>query len=183
MSASEERSADSAAPRGPHTLYLTRTLWDQLERRYLEQRLAGGTQSKIAFLERILWSGLADHASAGEPSSRPPARPDIATPTPNTGTESEPSKPPEVPQPVRVADKSLSLRPGPARPVQRRSSALDRLRQASDPGRPAPIDSAAEIRDSRSAGEGSPAGSPTEGSNASASGTEGGAGRHTVGDD
>ncbi|MDQ6945219.1 MAG: hypothetical protein M3256_02865 [Actinomycetota bacterium] len=150
-----DRGADE--PRGPHTLYLTRRLWGELERRYLEQRLAGGTLSKIAYLEQLLWAGLGRPPSGDGVPQPPPARSRAVAPLKDqnqekVGAAPRPLTPPPGPDQVPVPGPPTSettSRPEPPRPdPPRRSGALDRLRQASDPGRPTQIDSAAPIRQS-----------------------------------
>ncbi len=151
-----DRGADE--PRGPHTLYLTRRLWDELERRYLEQRLAGGMLSKIAYLEQLLWAGLGRASSGDEAPPQPtPTHSRSGAPLKDQDQDPvdvapRPLTPPPEPDQVKVpgpATTERTSRPAPPRPDQsRRSGALDRLRQASDPGRPTQIDSAAPIRQS-----------------------------------
>jgi hypothetical protein len=121
-------------PRQPHTVYLTAGLWAELERRYLQQRLDGGTESKIALIERILWDGLA--VSASEPGTPAAAVPQAA-PRRSKPAAKQPAKParPRDPKPPTTRPR-----------VATKDGALARLREASDPGKPAMIDSAAPVR-------------------------------------
>ena len=143
-------------PRRPHTFYLTSALWNELERRYLEERLAGRSLSKIAFLEHVLRSGL-DNARSDrgtEPTATTSSR---TRRQPATGQrsasgdskETPPSADPDEPRlSADVAASGTMDAPDTPRSPARsgsRSSALSRLREASDPGRPPPIESAAPL--------------------------------------
>ena len=137
-----------AEPRRPHTFYLSASVWNELERRYLEQRLAGGAASKIVFLEELLRSGLAASTPTGA-GSTPPIGRDRKTSADRLPAPDDPDQPNSSPRAADLAAASAPAAPpdstpSPSRP---RSSAINRLRQASDPGRPAPIDSAAPLRD------------------------------------
>lgn len=151
MSPREEQTE----PRRPHTFYLTNPVWEELERRYLEQRLAGGTLTKIAFVETVLRAGLDSSTSTGPPkATRPPARKTAAPRQPTSSASGTPT--PQGPVVADEASTGAASRPLPAAQSRtdssasqtpNRSTALTRLRQASDPGRPAPITSAAPIRE------------------------------------
>ena len=122
--------------RRPHTVYLTDDVWDAIERRHLEAKLSGEADSKIEFLEGLITTGLGGNTPTAQrrPSTAAARVTEPATP-------SAPAQPKEEPAAAREAKRTT---PPPAAPKPRRSSALDRLMQASDPGRPAPIASAAE---------------------------------------
>ncbi len=152
-----EPDAKITENRRAHTVYLTPSLWNALERRHLELRLQGSdTVSKIEFVERVLLAGL-DALSSGAGQRR-------ATQSPKRSDDSrssakrrekvdEPASASEAPvtqvAPEAVENagvESLQAAPSTAQP-RRRTSALERLKQASDPGRPAPIHSAADRDD------------------------------------
>ncbi|MDQ1447008.1 MAG: hypothetical protein QOI20_3472 [Acidimicrobiaceae bacterium] len=137
-------------PRRPHTFYLTASMWAELERRYFEQRLAGGTLSKIAFLEELLRSGLAESSTRTKPQAVAArgARVEASTPPDPAGSTSAATSPAaDTPTPPRAKPKTTPATSRPPRAPVERSSALNRLREASDPGRPPPIDSAAPLRE------------------------------------
>jgi hypothetical protein len=139
--------------RRPHTVYLRDELWDALDRRYLETRLSSPTPpSKIEFIEKVLKAGMetlaaaaADVSSAEKNRKKPPQpaqamlektttsenRTDMSTTSDSTQSDEQ-----------ETAEKT-SPATSPTRQASRRSSALRRLMQASEPGRPAPINSAA----------------------------------------
>lgn len=133
--------------RGAHTVYLSDETWEALERCYLQLRLAGKeTTSKIEFIEATMQAGLEalTKLAKGRPSTNNTEEPTatIVNTLPNNPqlSKEEPtfaSRNNPVAQPNRT---ELSRSRNRAR-----SSALDRLRQASDPGRPAPIQSVATI--------------------------------------
>lgn len=124
-------STEAATPltetRKPHTVYLTAELWSAIERSHLELRLQKPeAPSKIEYIEQVLRAGLGHLSATGrQRPSRPAATPPPATPDPAPA-------PPAVTTPPVAA--------------QRRPTALERLKQASDPGQPAPIRSVADTR-------------------------------------
>lgn len=108
--------------RRAHTVYLTEEVWQALGRRHLELRLQGtAPDSKIEFVEQVLRVGLA----AIGPKGKAPAAWE-AKPAAHQADEVEPT---------------AAARP---QSTSRRTTVMDRLLQASDPGRPAPIRSAAD---------------------------------------
>jgi len=161
-----EPDAKITENRRAHTVYLTPALWNALERRHLELRLQGSdTVSKIEFVEQVLLAGLdALSAGAGQDVLARGAGQQRATQSPKRSDDSpssakrrekvdEPASAsetpvtqaaPEIAETVGV--ESLQAAPSTAQP-RRRTSALERLKQASDPGRPAPIHSAADRDD------------------------------------
>lgn len=125
---STETSPPLTETRKPHTVYLTAELWSAIERSHLELRLQkSDAPSKIEYIEQVLRAGL-DHVSAGQ--RQRPRRP-AATPQP------APPAPASAPQPTSTATRHPVTAP-------RRPTALERLKQASDPGQPAPIRSVAD---------------------------------------
>jgi len=133
----DHTTAKTPESRRPHTIYLTDQVWEALERRHLELRLAGAAPpSKIDFVEDVLRAGLEAPAASSSPKSR----------ALGTATRRKPAPPP----PPEAAERSTEAvpeapsRPQPSPRVTPRRSAMDRLMQASDPGRPAPIQSAAD---------------------------------------
>ena len=55
----DHTTAKTTESRRPHTIYLTDQVWEALERRHLELRLAGAAPpSKIDFVEDVLRAGL-----------------------------------------------------------------------------------------------------------------------------
>ena len=149
--------------RGAHTVYLSDETWDALERTYLELRLAGtGGVSKVDFVEATMRAGLdvlskpAENAAAGHNA------PGSTTRTVSGASEISGLETPSEAQ-TSMARVMISEEPevGPEKPKTHttktkrggqtgagtgaRPSALDRLRQASDPGRPAPIHSVADV--------------------------------------
>lgn len=125
----------SAAPptpltesRKPHTVYLTADVWSAIERGHLELRLREpSAPSKIEYIEQVLRAGLTQLAPAQrgrpwQPATTPPPAPTVSTEAPHVT--------PAVTTPPIAA--------------QRRPTALERLKQASDPGQPAPIRSVAD---------------------------------------
>lgn len=122
--------------RDPHTVYLTPETWEALEQEYLQRRMAGGPGvSKIEFIEDLIRTALPGRKSR-TPSVRQAAPTSETSATTEQAVRDEP--PPATPARVRRS------RPKPtAAPVRRKNSALQRLLEASDPGRPAPIVSAA----------------------------------------
>lgn len=147
--------------RHPHTVYLTEQLWEALDRLYLELRLRmPDPPSKIEFIERVLEAGMAkvvegDPApakagtaapatdpmasgglrSGGEAmstSSVPPAR--STAPARPTSTRRSGGRAAKAP---RAATEPAASAGGPKAPkATSRTRPLDRLLQASDPGRP-----------------------------------------------
>ena len=120
--------------RGAHTVYLSDDLWHALERTYLELRLAGtGQVSKVEFIEATMRAGLgllskAQTTMAGvKASDKPKGDPENEATTYTTK--------PKTDGQTEAGTKRSGRRP----------NALDRLRQASDPGRPAPIHSVANV--------------------------------------
>jgi len=140
--------------RRPHTVYLSQSLWDMLERRHLEARLqSADAVSKIEFVEQVLQAGLDTLARPAESSRRqreplqekrqsqanaePPAAAAASEPAMvATSEDTVPGQPTEAETPRAVGKKQTE-------PSRRRPSAMERLKQASDPGRPAPIRSVA----------------------------------------
>ena len=121
--------------RDPHTVYLTPDTWEALEQEYLQRRMAGGPGvSKIEFIENLIRSALPGR-KVRTPAVRQPvvSEPSISS---EPSAETQPTIAPPAP-----SRKSPPKRVG-AQP-RRRNSALERLLEASDPGRPAPIVSAA----------------------------------------
>ncbi len=151
-------------PRRPHTFYLTDQLWEELERRYLQERLAGTTETKIGFVEEVLRAGLA--SSRGATGAQPgettaskqrgtSARRDVGKAAAPTHHRAPGTLPPVAPAPAGAevddsdAPAAGARKAAPARPSRTaRSGALARLRDASDPGRPPPINSAASVQPS-----------------------------------
>jgi hypothetical protein len=150
---------ENTEPRRPHTLYLTDATWQELERRYLEQRLAGGDLTKIAFAEEVLRSGLTAHAGATSRRTVTTARrmPSGRAPELEAGATDEPAseaqrpqerteRPPSPPRPIDPPPAKAGERPPTAPPRAPKRGALARLREASDPGRPPVIPSAAPVQ-------------------------------------
>ncbi len=143
--------------RSGHTVYLTDELWAELDRRYYELRAASPrAPSKIAFIEQILRAGLS--ATAPGRATAPPRQPSGASSTRSSAPAVSASEDEAASHVSRGADpRAEPPRPEPApmaaspsaagRPTQRRHGALERLKQASDPGHPAPIRSAAGTPD------------------------------------
>jgi hypothetical protein len=149
--------------RGAHTVYLSDEIWDALERTYLELRLAGtGRVSKVEFIEATMRAGLdvlsrptenspANHNAAGSIRRKVPGDAEtsgLETPSKtetsmaHVMTSAKPESGPETPETHTAKPKTGGqTRSG----TRGRPSALDRLRQASDPGRPAPIHSVADM--------------------------------------
>jgi hypothetical protein len=122
--------------RDPHTVYLTPETWDALEHAYLEQRMADASRiSKIEFIEDLIRRGLPRAKPRPRAMVAPPAAPMPASTSSPAGSGGSPIA---EPAPVRRQRPTTEVTRRP-----RRNSALERLIQASDPGRPAPIDSAA----------------------------------------
>ena len=127
--------------REPHTVYLRPDLWAALDRHHLELRLNGRvSDSKIEFVEQVLEAGLG--ALSGEREARRQR-----TVSPRDGGSRE--QPPESATKGQAAggegsrtDRSNERKDASHTP-QRRINPVDRLLQASDPGRPASIRSAA----------------------------------------
>jgi len=155
-----EPDAKITENRRAHTVYLTPALWNALERRHLELRLQGSdTVSKIEFVEQVLLAGL-DALSSGAGQRRATQSPkrsdDSRSSAKRREKAGEPASAsetpvtqvaPEAPEAAEtVGAESLQAAPSTAQP-RRRTSALERLKQASDPGRPAPIHSAADRDD------------------------------------
>jgi hypothetical protein len=123
--------------RDPHTVYLTPETWEALEQEYLQRRMAGGPGvSKIEFIEDLIRTAL-----PGRKIRTPSVRQAVATSeAPATTEQVVQGEPP----PVATPAPPKRSRPKPAAPpARRKNSALERLLEASDPGRPAPIVSAA----------------------------------------
>jgi hypothetical protein len=128
-------STEAATPltetRKPHTVYLTAELWSAIERSHLELRLQKPeAPSKIEYIEQVLRAGL-ENLSVGERQRQQRQRRPTATP---------PSSPPEP----ASATRQPTVGTTPPIAVHRRPTALERLKQASDPGQPAPIRSVAD---------------------------------------
>ena len=109
--------------RKPHTVYLTDEVWSAVERGHLELRLRSpSAPAKIEYIEQLLQAGLG-RLSRQDAAPRP-----------------SPAAPPK-----KATDSPTPAAPPPAAPApSRRPSALERLKQASDPGQPAPIRSVAD---------------------------------------
>jgi hypothetical protein len=121
--------------RPPRTVYMTDELWNDIEQAHMQLRLAAPhttPRSKIEFTEEVIRLGLAElRRRAHQPV---PTGDDATTPR-----ERETAAP--TPQ---VEELSPAPAPPPTRPLPSpRRSAADRLREASNPGRPARIQSAA----------------------------------------
>jgi len=152
-----EPDAKITENRRAHTVYLTPSLWNALERRHLELRLQGSdTVSKIEFVELVLLAGL-DALSGGVGQRRATQSPKRSDDSPSSAKRrekaGEPASASEAPvtqaapeTAETVGAESPQAAPSTAQP-RRRTSALERLKQASDPGRPAPIHSAADRDD------------------------------------
>ena len=123
--------------RDPHTVYLTVETWDALEHAYLQQRMADASRaSKIEFIEDLIRRGLPGRGRVRA----------LASPSPAANTEPAPSPAAaSSPTPAEPAARRRRRSPTEPAPRPRRKSALERLIQASDPGRPAPIESAAGL--------------------------------------
>jgi len=123
--------------RDPHTVYLTPDTWEALEQEYLQRRMAGGPGvSKIEFIEDLIRTAL-----PGRKSRTPSVRQAVATSVTSATIEQVVQ---DEPPPVATPAPAKRSRPRPVAPtVRRKNSALQRLLEASDPGRPAPIVSAA----------------------------------------
>ena len=149
--------------RGAHTVYLSDEIWDALERTYLELRLAGtGRVSKVEFIEATMRAGLdvlsrptesspANHNAAGSIKRKAPGAAETSGLEKPSKTETsmarvmiseEPEVGPEKPK-THTTKTKRGGQTGAG--TGARPSALDRLRQASDPGRPAPIHSVADV--------------------------------------
>jgi hypothetical protein len=122
--------------RDPHTVYLTPETWEALEQEYLQRRMTGGPGvSKIEFIEDLIRTALPGRKTR-TPSVRQPVAAGEASTTSEPTVQTEP--PMVKPTPAKRP------RPKPASPsLRRKGSAIERLLEASDPGRPAPIVSAA----------------------------------------
>jgi hypothetical protein len=153
--------------RGAHTVYLSDDLWHALERTYLELRLAGtGQVSKVEFIEATMRAGLdllnrpTESRPASHNAEEPTAR-NILSTAEISGLETL-SKAQTTMAGVKASDKpkgdpeneatTYTTKPKTDGQTEagtkrsgRRPNALDRLRQASDPGRPAPIHSVANV--------------------------------------
>lgn len=137
-----------------HTIYVTQEVWTALDRRYLESRIqSAGGLSKMEFIEQVLLAGM----EAVKPGStvRPAARSQSEA-APARSRSAKPAAPRAI---EAVTGESEAATAAPAAEVKteepvpsretpatsnRRANALDRLKQASEPGRPAPIRSAAD---------------------------------------
>lgn len=137
--------------RRAHTVYLTEEVWQALGRRHLELRLQGtAPDSKIEFVEQVLRMGLA----AIGPKGKAPAAWETKPAGQPHGTEAAVAavdKADEQPRPApgygpaaHQADEAEPTANARPQSTPRRTTVMDRLLQASDPGRPAPIRSAAD---------------------------------------
>ena len=150
--------------RRQHSIYVTDDIWEALNRRHLEVQLTTPEPpSKIEFLEDVIRRGLAATGSTAEPRRRPsmptkadqpgapaveegraPAAPDAprsaVTPVPPSPPESTARDAEDVPAAEPAAPVKRSAAPAPRRP----RGAVAMLLQASDPGQPARIRSAAD---------------------------------------
>ena len=120
--------------RPPRTVYLTDDVWTDIEHAHMELRLAAPRtipRSTIEFTEEVIRVGLAELRRRASPS---------APTSDHAATQREEETAPPTP-PVE-APLTSSSPPARAQPSPRRSAA-DRLREASSPGRPAPIQIAA----------------------------------------
>jgi hypothetical protein len=137
--------------RRPHTVYLRDEIWEALDRRHLEARLSSSVPpSKIEFIEQVLQAGMEALAASTTnlSSTEEPAQDVQETTAAPAISDSEADEPPLSGSSQRdeqvTLDTSRPTTPPPRRQAgARRSSALERLVQASEPGRPAPINSAA----------------------------------------
>lgn len=140
--------------RRPHTVYLTDELWEMLDRRHLETRLSSSTPpSKIEFIEQVLKAGMEALADATEDRSSPEKnRRRVTRSIQGRAEKTATTDQPAAKSPIagsaqqderEVVEKTVPATAPPVRRPPRRSSALERLVQASEPGRPAPINSAA----------------------------------------
>jgi hypothetical protein len=121
--------------RQAHTIYLTAEVWDALERAHLQARLADAdSRSKIEFIEEILKLGM--QALAGQ-NGVSPTSDEVPTAQSQIPTRRGPD-PADTPNASPEASQPRT---------RRRSSPVERLLQASDPGRPAPIRSVATQKD------------------------------------
>ncbi len=144
----------STENRRGHTIYVTQEVWTVLDRRYLESRIqSAGALSKIEFIEQVLLAGM-DAVTPGS-TVQLAARSQSEAPTPRSRAAK-----PAAPRAIEVgAGESEAETAAPVAEVKteepvpsremppasnRRANALDRLKQASEPGRPAPIRSAAD---------------------------------------
>jgi len=144
--------------RRPHTVYVTDELWALLERHHLELRLAttAASPSKIDFVEQVIRVGLEamGSPSVGQQVPRPRSSQSASRHKEEVPDTSPPLVPPSVPRPEESPSAEAARTPKPAseKISRHRLSAMERLMQASDPGRPAPIPSAAR-EPQRSKGE------------------------------
>jgi len=137
-----------------HTIYITQEVWTALDRRYLESRIqSAGGLSKMEFIEQVLLAGMEAVRPGGtvRPAARsqseaPPTRSRAAKLTTPRAIEADAgeseARAPDPASEVKTKE-PVASRETPAA-SNRRASALDRLKQASEPGRPAPIRSAAD---------------------------------------
>lgn len=126
------------APRRARTIYLSDEVWEALDVAYMEERVArtragGGSIRKTEFIEGIIET----HLKRREGGSTTPRRRATAAPAAGVAPEPEPTA---SPSPAEAARSAVPARPRP----RRAGSALERMRAASDPGRPAAIESAAQ---------------------------------------
>jgi hypothetical protein len=145
------RAADPVTQsRHPHTVYLTDDAWQALDRAYLELRLrVSDPPSKIEFVEQVLAAGLKQWGRGKDGSTPSTTAPRATSPDAPTRTETAKTRAPQRPKPpdgARRREPSRSKPPpdGPAQAAAApRPPALQRLLQASDPGRPPAIHSGA----------------------------------------
>ena len=141
--------------RRPHTVYLRDEIWDALDRSYLETRLnSAASPSKIEFIEQVLEAGMETVAaqmsalSSAEDNRRKPTQttaqriPEKTT-TDEGGVDAPPLSGSAQRDEQETAESTSPTAPPLRGQAARRSSALERLVRASEPGRPAPINSAA----------------------------------------
>jgi hypothetical protein len=140
--------------RRPHTVYLTDKIWDALDRLYLETRLNSTTPpSKIEFIEQVLEAGM--ETLAAEIAGRSSAEDDrkgttqaVQETAEKATADADRTNAPNLSRGTQQDEQEMPQTTSPATPLprhqaSRRSSALERLVRASEPGRPAPINSAA----------------------------------------
>lgn len=133
---------DDARPtdrhRQAHTVYLTGEVWHALSRRHLELRLQGtAPDSKIEFIEQVLRVGL---EAVGQKATLSSIEAGMGIAAGEADRQPRPGSTDRTAAREGGADKP----PSQLRSASQRSKVMDRLLQASDPGRPAPIHSAAD---------------------------------------
>jgi hypothetical protein len=148
------RQAPVTASRRARTVYMAPHVWDAIERCYFEMRLRESDgPSKIEFFEQLVEDGLRTLSRRVAPTptksqpTRPPHPERVTTsslPASAAANASTLVRPLDTAPSTVAPDHPRSSRQLPGPPKKRRMSPLDRLVLASDPGRPAPIHSAAD---------------------------------------